>query len=340
MIKLKNLWKVALATMAMTAMLVACDEGSSKGDSDSDSKLLVTYPSEAKVSESGVYTATLIKDGISSAGWGAGNGKETIKVVLAPKSVVQEICDGIITNEDELFIDLNKCYVYANNDTGNGFFTTATAAGKYVQPAGFSEYTGVAIKKDADGNYVVKVDINKLNSNILLAKGTDGDYDGDKWENSKTLKAANYIPMIAGSVTAADLDKTYPLNIWSAGVAIMEPDTEAFPTDITKEAVLSYTYEDLTHYCGTMTNWNDHEELIDDSFTFTAAGGDQFQFTVGGWAFQLGGAEITALNQKFELSSTENISFEEGVLTEGQDYKVTLEVESEDKAYVIVTTVN
>ena len=28
MIKLKNLWKIALATMAMSAMLVACDTGS------------------------------------------------------------------------------------------------------------------------------------------------------------------------------------------------------------------------------------------------------------------------------------------------------------------------
>ena len=38
MIKLKNLWKIALATMAMSAMLVACDTGSSDSDSDSGNK--------------------------------------------------------------------------------------------------------------------------------------------------------------------------------------------------------------------------------------------------------------------------------------------------------------
>ena len=32
MIKLKNLWKVALATMAMSAMLVACDSTSNTED--------------------------------------------------------------------------------------------------------------------------------------------------------------------------------------------------------------------------------------------------------------------------------------------------------------------
>ena len=38
MIKLKNLWKVVLALMVMSAMLVACDTGSSDSDSDSGNK--------------------------------------------------------------------------------------------------------------------------------------------------------------------------------------------------------------------------------------------------------------------------------------------------------------
>ena len=36
MIKLKNLWKIALATMAMSAMLVACDTTSDNGNKDDD----------------------------------------------------------------------------------------------------------------------------------------------------------------------------------------------------------------------------------------------------------------------------------------------------------------
>lgn len=45
MIKLKNLWKVALATMAMTAMLVACDDSSSsKSDDDDPMAIYKTNP--------------------------------------------------------------------------------------------------------------------------------------------------------------------------------------------------------------------------------------------------------------------------------------------------------
>lgn len=257
MIKLKNLWKIALATMAMSTMLVACDtakEDDDKGSKDDvvDTTVYVEYPTEAEVSASGVYTAKLPKEGADLTGGFASvaGEKESIKVVLAPKEVVAKIIDGTITNGDGLFTDDNKCYVYANNDVGNALFTSANVTeGTYVQPAGYGEYEGLAITKDADGNYIVKFDIAKINTSLLLAKSSEDstigkkgesnvDADSDAWGAVDKLKT-DYIPMVLGSVTG-NSGAAYPFNFWNVGVAILEPSTEAYPTttSIKEEPVL------------------------------------------------------------------------------------------------------
>ena len=303
MIKLKNLWKVAMATMAMTAMLVACDEGSSKKDDN-------------KVSATGVYTVTLPKEGVTTENkWDSTDTQHTIKIILAPRDVVGDIRDGFIENEDMLFVDENKVYVYANNQVDNGFFTKTTAKSGYVQPAGFSEYKGVAVKETDDGDYIVKVDMNQLSSSgLLLAKGTENGMLGDKGEKNATegsdpwnainTLVTEYVPMVLGSITFVNDNNIYPLNVWNAGVAIMEPDTEAFPTDITMEPVqikIERTYKDFKYIVGSMTGWN-WEKLSDGKYTFTAKavpndnGGfhtdgttAEFKFTVdSSWGVQAG----------------------------------------------------
>ena len=345
MIKLKNLWKIALATMAMSAMLVACDtakEDDDKGSKDEvvDTTVYVEYPTEAKVSANGVYTAKLVKEGVSLDGWGAGAGKETIKVVLAPTAVVAKVIDETITSDADLFVDENKCYVYANNDVGNGMFTSATVVeGTYVQPAGFSEYEGLAITKDADGNYIVKFDVSKIDNAILLAKGaaeTKVTDEEDPWNAVDTLKTA-YVPMILGSVTA-NSGAAYPFNFWSVGVAIMEPSTENYPEAVTEEAVLSYNFNDLNSYAGEMNGWG-HESLESNSFTFTAGDKNDFVFTVGAWAYKACGATINALDTEFALKENDaaNITFAENLLTKGTDYTVTLIVKGEKEGSVKVS---
>lgn len=283
MIKLKNLWKIALATMAMSTMLVACDtakEDDDKGSKDDvvDTTVYVEFPTEAKVSANGVYTAKLVKEGADlSGGFGSVAGKkESIKVVLAHKDVVAKIIDGTITSDADLFTDDNKCYVYANNDVGNALFTSATVTeGTYVQPAGFGKYTGLAITKDADGNYIVKFDVSKIDNAILLAKGTPkgtlGEYgeakvdaDTDAWNAVDTLKT-NYIPMVLGSVTG-NSGAAYPFNFWNAGIAIMEPSTENYPTNIKEEAELVVTVADMKYVCSNAGNF----ELTWDGNTATA----------------------------------------------------------------------
>ena len=65
MIKLKNLWKIALAAMTMSAMLVACEEPS-KGGSDTNedtNKVVLAEGGE------GVYSYTVNIADISGA-WG------------------------------------------------------------------------------------------------------------------------------------------------------------------------------------------------------------------------------------------------------------------------------
>ena len=312
MIKLKNLWKIALATMAMSAMLVACDtakEDDDKGSKDDvvDTTVYVEYPTEAKVSASGVYTAKLPKEGADLTGGFASvaGEKESIKVVLAPKEVVAKIIDGTITNGDGLFTDDNKCYVYANNDVGNALFTSTTVTeGTYVQPAAFEEYVGLAITKDADGNYIVKFDITKIETSLLLAKGTpEGtlgkngerkvDAETDPWNAVDSLKT-NYIPMVVGSVTG-NSGASYPLNFWYVGAAIMEPTTENYPTNIEKEAKLTFTLANVKCIAGTVSTWDPpHPEMTDGkTYTFKAAenGDARFKFTVGTWAFQAGSVD-------------------------------------------------
>ena len=352
MIKLKNLWKIALATMAMSTMLVACDTAKEDDDNEVvDTTVYVKYPTEAKVSGTGVYTAKLPKEGADLTGGFASvaGEKESIKVVLAPKDVVAKIIDKKITSDSNLFTDENKCYVYANNDVGNGVFTsTKVVKGTYVQPAGYEEYVGLAITKDADGNYIVKFDITKINTSILLAKSSADstickngeskvDAETDAWNAVDTLKT-NYIPMVLGSVTG-NSGAAYPFNFWNAGIAIMEPSTEDYPTNVIYEQPLSYNFNHLNSYCGTMSEWV-HNSLEANSFIFTAAGDDEFAFTNGTWELKACGATINALDTEFALKAngdTANITFAENLLTEGTDYTVTLIVKGDEEGYVKVS---
>ena len=77
MIKLKNLWKIALAAMTMSAMLVACEEPS-KGGSDTNedtNKVVLAEGGE------GVYSYTVNIADISGA-WGGSKESPAFSVVL------------------------------------------------------------------------------------------------------------------------------------------------------------------------------------------------------------------------------------------------------------------
>ena len=254
-----------------------------------------------------------------------------------------------ITSDSDLFTDDNKCYVYANNDVGNALFTSATVTkGTYVQPAAYGEYVGLAITKDADGNYIVKFDINKIDTNILLAKssadstiGKDGesnvDADADAWGAVDKLKT-DYIPMVLGSVTG-NSGARYPLNFWNVGVAIMEPTEEAYPTSIKAETALVLPpLTDMKYVCSNIGNkpitfadniaevefvydfskngWND----VTEGVAFGICKGD------GDWSQKFTGAAVTALDAevKVTFNANSNNTVAANILEDGKTYVLTI----------------
>jgi hypothetical protein len=130
----------------------------------------------------------------------------------------------------------------------------------------------------------------------------------------------------------------YVFTAWDADVMKMT-EGATFPTNPVKAAPKAPTYYDLKYIAGSATNWT-HELMDGDSFNFVSLGGDNFKFTSGTWGFQIGGAQITALNTLFELydgNAYGNITFSDGVLIPGNEYIITLIVEGEYEAYVKVT---
>ena len=100
----------------------------------------------------------------------------------------------------------------------------------------------------------------------------------------------------------------------------------------------------LTCYAGTMNGWNPGEALVDNSFSFTATGSDEFKFTDGSWSLTAVCDPIDALDTEIALSGFgdtgyTNIVFADGVLIPGVDYCVTIEIYGEDEAYVIVSEI-
>ena len=87
-----------------------------------------------------------------------------------------------------------------------------------------------------------------------------------------------------------------------------------------------------------MSKWV-HNSLEANSFIFTAAGGDEFAFTIGSFNFKANGVEITELDMEFALKANDaaNITFAENLLTEGTDYTVTLIVKGDEEGYVKVS---
>ena len=200
----------------------------------------------------------------------------------------------------------------------------------------YQYYNGVAVTVTAE-DVTLYVDMAKLVKTDLKALFKDtGNGDEAVMTGDDLVDLTGYKPyVIALGTEIADPDN-YCFSAWMADVMKMA-EGATFPTgDIKYDAPTN----DLTHYAGTMTgtNWS-HVALTDNSFTFTAAGNDQFAFTNGTWELKACGAEITGLDMEFALKegAVDNITFADGVLTEGTNYIVTLIVKGDKEAYVKVS---
>lgn len=283
----------------------------------------VPFPKEAAVSASGVYTVTLPKEGFDNV-WCSNDSQKQFKIVIAPRDVVAKMITGEITDERELLSDENKCYVYANNDVGNAKITTSNlSVDTYLQPVGVSgvEYTGLAVRMDENGNYVVLFDITKMNKDILLAR-SNIESNEDVWENKDNIES-DYVPMILGDVTASDF---YPFEMWNAGVAILEPTEEAYPEIINKEP--APTANDVKYICGSLTDWS-NVELANGTYEFTYFANRyddylSFNFYSEDSDLRMGGAYFASFDENVELArGSGNVMLPTSLLTEGATYVIT-----------------
>lgn len=301
----------------------------------------VPFPTEAVVSSNGVYTATLIKEGFTD-GWCGGDDIDYLKVVLAPRDVVAKMITGEISNESELFTDENMCYVYANNNVGNGKITVSNlSTDTYLQPVGTNgtEYTGLAVRTDDEGNYVVLFDITKINKDILLAKSNMESND-DVWENKGNIES-DYIPMVLGCVTGDY--SCYPFQMWCVGLAILEPTDEAFPETLNTETLP--TANEIKYIYGNFTDWN-YTELTNNTYEFTFSGDVlnycyndylEFLFYTDDQTVRIGGGTFASLDENVELTNSYNyVKLPISLLNEGTKYLITFTATGDYTATVSV----
>ena len=352
MIKLKNLWKIALATMAMSAMLVACDTASDgdKGNSNDGA------------TASGVYSYTFPKSNFAS-NWG-NNSNLTFSVVLLTDEQLkacQEFTDaeGNVGRLQAAAITNPEYQIAANDNmkiSGADIYTTDPSTnvvpnGVYA-PYGnatvnglYQYYTGVAVEVK-DTTVTVYVDMSKVVKTELVAlydngeggaKLYVGDEEGEEWISPDSVNFSNCKPYLVNLV--AEDEDNLVFNSWSTTVVKMAKEG-SFPTaELKKDAPVPTTCKDLDSYNGTMVDWaTEHTALTDNTFTFTAADENKFVFTDGSWDFKAGGVEITDLNKDFDLVvGGSDITFGADVLTKGSSYLVTLTIVDETTAKVKVT---
>ena len=347
MIKLKNLWKIALAAMTMSTMLVACEEAS--GSTEKEVKT-------TQKSETGVYSYTVDIEKISTA-WGGKTESPAFSILLLTDTNVKTafkkgaLKASPITAPELQIGSLGNMKVASTAKAGNYAVYGMTA---YPNPEDskkdmYKYYDGVAATVTDDKTLTVTVDMNKLTTTQLKAlwlandEGKEcvvGDADSDADVKEADVNLADYKPYVLALASAEYDADNCVMTAWDADLMVMQPAT-ALPANPEKNAPVPPTCNDLNSYAGSMTgdNWP-HLALTDNAFTFKAAKDNQFVFTIGSWDFKVGGAEVTELGKEFKLAegdSAPNITFKAGVLTEGAEYTATLVVKGNHEAYVKVT---
>ena len=214
----------------------------------------------------------------------------------------------------------------------------------------YQYYTGVAATV-TDTTFELLLDVSKLKKTEIKWFNSEN-ASGEMLTDSDTLNLTNYKPYVIALGTEINDPDNYVMTVWGADVMTMTPSTTSFPTDLEYAAPKVPTCYDLTHIAGNATidetgEWK-HISLNDNSyeFTYTYYGTDEygdvydaFKFTNGSWEFQVGGANITALNTEFKLEESQNvgnITFDDGLLTVGRKYTISLIVKDIHEAYVKV----
>ena len=363
MIKLKNLWKIALATMTMSAMLVACDTTSDGGSTEKEVKT-------TQKSETGVYSYTVDIEKISNA-WGGSKKSPAFSILLLTDANVKAAAKKNDLKASPLTAPEYQVAAY-----GNVAITATDKAGDYavyglssvVNPDDKTKdmylyYDGVAATV-TDTTVTVTVDMNKLSKTQLkalwLADEEKECVVGDADVKEADVNLADYKPYVlaldgrykdeAGNFVEVESENKV-MTAWNADLMVMQPAT-ALPANPTKNAPEAPNCNALTCIAGSLNSWNEKDLLTDKKYTFTyttdlhqkdANGGDtktvQFAFTNGSWAFKACGAKVTTLDSEVKLveNNDANITLPASILTAGKEYVIELIVKGGHEAYVKVT---
>jgi hypothetical protein len=317
MIKLKNLWKIALATMAMSAMLVACDTSSDSGNKSEEESL----------GGVGVYSYTVNIADISGA-WGGNSVSPAFSVVLLNETTLAA-CSAAGDFKQATAAEPE----YQIGAFGNMKIKDTASAGNfavYGQSAVddvFQYYNGIAATVTADA-VTLYVDMTKLVKTDLKGLWKDtGNGDEAVMTADDLVDLAGYKPYVIALGTEAIDPDNKAFAAWSADVMKME-ENATFPAgDLKKDAPVVPSTASINCIVGSINSWA-HTPMTDNTATFVAAGGDQFSFTNGGWDYRFADAVVTALDTEVELKEYSagdppHVTFADGVLTAGTEYTVT-----------------
>ena len=332
MIKLKNLWKIALATMAMSAMLVACDTtsggGSDNGESSEEKKILAP-------GGEGVYSYTLNVADIAGA-WG-GNAKAPVFSVVLLTDAQFAACktagDFKLAPADAPEYQIaayDNMKVLSTEDSGNYAIYGANPVNDV-----FQYYDCAVATIDDDGIFTLTVDMTKIYMTDLKALWTGG---GEGFmTNDDMVDLTGYKPyVIALGQSAKDTDN-YVFTAWSADVMKMKAGA-TLPANPTKNAPVVPKVSEMKVVCSNLGNVaiTFSGDVATFEFTFDSAKladwGDPkglLQFGVcsdEGWAEKYTGAEIKALDKEVALvyNAGNNNKVAADVLEEGKTYVVTI----------------
>lgn len=232
MIKLKNLWKVALATMAMSAMLVACDSTSNTEDEVTPG----TY-----TAGTGVYELKAPKDKIGSTfnTWGG------FGVLLLKEDQLTKL---ETTKEGKSQFNPQKAGTFDNPTAQLTLGAENLKFPKYGTAQGNAEVkSGEKVANSAwatlDGeNFTFYVDMSKIlceDSAVEVKVFADGnEITGDKWlKSGRNLDLTGYKPYVIALFDGAEDvagNKYAAYCSWGTGIWEMKTSTATKPTSFGK----------------------------------------------------------------------------------------------------------
>lgn len=305
------------------------------------------YNDKYLIKTANVYSYKLNIEDISTA-WGGSTKSPMFSIIFMTDEQVEASKNyGEFNFSDKAY----QIFSYANmkiadtNQTGD-----YAVYGSLPIDDEYQYYTGVAATV-TDTTFELILDVSKLKKTEIKWFNSEN-ASGETLTDSDTLNLTNYKPYVIALGTEINDPDNYTMTVWGADLMEIPGSLTSFPTDLEYAAPKVPTCYDLTHIAGNATidetgEWK-HISLDDNSyeFTYTYYGTDEygdvydaFKFTNGSWEFQVGGANITALNTEFRLEENQNvgnITFDDELLTVGRKYTISLIVKGSHEAYVKV----